>query len=171
MKTLNPKRYALNPQKGFTLVELLVAMTIFMVAVSIASAAFIRTLRSQQALVGLMAANDNAALSIEQMTREIRLSQNFNLIGNSELSFINSTGQNIIYRFNETDQVIERSANGGIFGPLTSKQVSIQRLRFILDSGDPPKITILLSVASRERDIHESPTNVQATVSARNVEL
>ena len=64
-------------KKGFTMIELLVAMGLFVVVMGIASTVFVQSLRAQRSIVALMAANDNASLSLEQMMREIRTGSNF----------------------------------------------------------------------------------------------
>ena len=47
---------------GFTIVELLVSMGVFVVLLGIVVNIFISSLRSQQAMVGLMATNDDAGI-------------------------------------------------------------------------------------------------------------
>ena len=63
--------------KAFTLVELLVAMSLFLILIGIATSGFIRVLRTQRAIVELMTINDNAVLTLEQMAREIRTGYHF----------------------------------------------------------------------------------------------
>jgi len=66
-------------QAGFTLVELIVAMSIFLIAIVIIVGAFIRSLRTQRIVNHLMAVNSNTSLVIEQMAREIRTGYEFKL--------------------------------------------------------------------------------------------
>lgn len=61
-----------NNRKGFTLVELLVAMGIFTIVISIATGGFISSLRTQRQVASLISAQSNASLVLEQMAREIR---------------------------------------------------------------------------------------------------
>ncbi len=63
--------------KAFTLIELLVSMGIFVVLISIATNAFIISLRSQHAASALIAVNDNLSLVLEQMAREMRTGKGF----------------------------------------------------------------------------------------------
>jgi len=64
-------------QRGFTLIELIVAFGIFAILVTIASGSFVRSLRIQRVSLQLMAVNDNMAITLEQMTREMRTGYNF----------------------------------------------------------------------------------------------
>lgn len=64
-------------QRGFTTVELLVAMGLFVVVVSIASAVFISALRNQGRLADLMTVYNSAGLALEQAMREARTGRGF----------------------------------------------------------------------------------------------
>jgi prepilin-type N-terminal cleavage/methylation domain-containing protein len=65
-------QYQNNSPKGFTLVEMLVAMGIFTIVVAIAIGGFINSLRTQRQVASLISAQSNASLVIEQMAREMR---------------------------------------------------------------------------------------------------
>ena len=58
--------------KGFTLVELLVAMALFSILMAIAAGGFVRALRSEREVSAMMAAESNVKLALEQMAREMR---------------------------------------------------------------------------------------------------
>ena len=91
------------------------ALSFFIVFTVIASGSFIRALRTQRAIVALIAANDNANLSIEQIAREIRTGSNFSLAGN-DLNFSNANIQ-VIYRLNSSTNIIERNETELILNP------------------------------------------------------
>jgi prepilin-type N-terminal cleavage/methylation domain-containing protein len=61
-----------NSRKGFTLVEVLVAMGIFVIVIAIATGGFVNSLRTQRQVASLISAQSNASLVLEQMAREIR---------------------------------------------------------------------------------------------------
>src|SRR3989344_9647798 len=93
-------------RKGFTMIELIVAMGIFLILISAATSVFVQALRTQRAIVALMAANDNASLVLEQMAREIRVGYNFQTnVSEDELTFVNAYNELVIYRLN--NQAIE----------------------------------------------------------------
>ncbi len=173
---------------GFTLVELMVAMGIFVVLMSIAAGGFINALRNQRLVMALMAANDNVSLTMEQMAREIRTGYNFSKISNEEFQFVNSYNQVIWYKLN--NGAIERGTESVIlertYKKITADNVKIASFNvgicgknidsnIILDScGDggvsyPPRITISFSITSSEPDIEKLKifTNIQTTISSR----
>ncbi len=111
-KTINPLIF----QKGFTIVELIVAMSLFVVLISIAVGAFININRNQRIIVALMAANDNMGLTLEQMAREIRTGYNFCEISKEKIQFVNAKDQVIRYRLNNASSSIEKGISS-ISGP------------------------------------------------------
>jgi prepilin-type N-terminal cleavage/methylation domain-containing protein len=100
-----------NNNKGFTIVELLIAVALFSVVISITSGVFIRSLRTQRIITSFIAANSNASLAMEQMAREIRTGQDFCSGPNigcaadsgifQELIFTNARGQQAKYELSE----------------------------------------------------------------------
>jgi prepilin-type N-terminal cleavage/methylation domain-containing protein len=159
---------------GFTLIELIVAIGVFSTVVSIAVGGFVRVLRTQRQVVGLLSANSNASLVIEQMAREIRTGFDFCrngqvCVGTSELSFRNAAGERITYRIQ--NDVVERGVNN-TFAALTASNVNIRNLVFDLsgqDSNDgfPPRVTISMGVSSKELGVAGTVVNMETTVSAR----
>lgn len=162
-------------KSGFTLVELLVAMTLFITVVGVSGAIFIRSLRSQRILVDLIAVNDNASLAIEQMAREIRLGSNFTAPAPGRLDFVNAFGQTISYRLNSVSEALERQVNAGTFEPITGANVRIKRLTLTLVGETPgdkkqPRIIVRLSVGSAAPLLEGFLTNLQTTLSARELD-
>lgn len=168
-------RKSLKNRKGFTLVELLVAITLFSIAVSVAVGGFVRALRTQRQLIGLISANSNASLAIEEMARELRTSRNFQCLGGlspcEELSFRNAIDENVTYRLG-TDpggtQYIERGS-GGSFQQMTAANVRVETLLFNLfnNAQYPPRITITVEIGATASELAGSVTRMQTTVSSR----
>lgn len=182
-------------QKGFTAVELLVGMSVFIVVLSIAVGVFVRGLRLQRQTVALIAVNDTVGLALEQMAREIRPGGEFvagtepevcptSAIGNSigecfsapdasSLTFtsVAALGQSVTYA--RTNDSITRSENGGLPIPITSENVEIADLQFYLRHLQPPaspayRITVVVAARSADPDpgLAEIEVRLQTTVSA-----
>lgn len=170
-KTLQPLTLNLKPDEGFTMVELLVAMSLFLVTISIATGTFIQTLRGQRMTVAVISANNNAALAMEQLIREIRTGKDFSM-ENGDLLFTNSQGSQIAYHWNSNMEILEKSADGGLFKPLTADNVRVKRAVFRLFTGDPanpfpPRVTVLLGVGAAGLPFTSSVINLEMTVSGR----
>jgi len=161
---------------GFTLVELLVAMGIFIVVLGIVTSIFLGALRTQRAMVALMAANDNASLALEQMAREIRTGTSFPAAGTmNQLQFVNANGKTVLYQRIVTAQgiwVVERSESGVLSAPITGENVDITRLVFTITQQNllwPPRITISLGVGFADPRLQSITNDLQTTISAREI--
>lgn len=161
----------LKNKDGFTMVEMLVALSVFMIVVSIASGAFIKSLRTQRAAVSFIAANSNASMAMEQMSRELRTGSNFSP-GGGEINFINARSENTTYRWNSSDESLERSADGINFKKIIADNVKVKNAYFNVFSGSPPdpypsRITIVMQVAGIGGLLVDATVNLQTTISAR----
>lgn len=172
-RTLHVMRSTLHDRKGFTLIELIIAIAVFSTVVSIAVGGFVRALRTQRQVMGLLSANSNASLVMEQMARELRTGFDFcppsQPCSESELSFRNAAGEAVRYRL--TDGALERGVNN-VFAPLTASNVSVRHLTFTISGNDlhdgfPPRITVVMGVSSKELGVAGTVVNMQTTVSAR----
>lgn len=73
--------YARRSREGSTLVELLIAISLFTIFIAVTVGGFIQALSNQRVVLKLMTATDNLSLSIEQMMREVRVGTNFEATG------------------------------------------------------------------------------------------
>ena len=159
---------------GFTLVELMIASGLFIILISIATGAFINTLRTQRIITNLSESLNNTSFAIEQIAREVRVGFGFESGGDEDtLQFFNSSGNEVIYSLknngdgNGDGQGIERCESGEC-RMITAPEVNISNLKFILQGdsegdGEPPRVTILISVMG-EKGIK---VNMQTTISSR----
>ncbi|MBU6500325.1 MAG: type II secretion system protein [Patescibacteria group bacterium] len=70
---LTVRQFKISSRKcGFTLIELIVAVSVFVILVGIAAGGFARAIRIQREVQQLLAANSNASLAIETIARDIR---------------------------------------------------------------------------------------------------
>ena len=165
-------------KKGFTMIELLVAMTLFSFLMAVAAGGFVKAMRTQRAIVALMAVNDNASLTLEQMAREMRTGYHFKMISDTEIQFVSGYNELVSYRLNE-DGAIERGITGASlvtdYEKITADNVKVTNLRFELrgasyGDGMQPRITIAISVTSPNSFLGNVSTNIQTTVSSRILE-
>lgn len=166
-------KFKSKKEKGFTIVELLVAMSVFAVLLTVAVGVFVRVIRTQRNLVHRMNINNNAGSVLEQITRDLRTGYNFcpvdfengekcDLIETNSLVFTNRNGDSINYSL--VNKAVKKD---GI--QLTASDVEINRLKFIIRQDnvcDPWRITILMGVGSNKVE-QDQYINLQATVSSR----
>ncbi len=182
-----------NPRNtGFTVVELIVAMGLFMTIIVVAVGAYIQVIKTQGIVTDVMAANDNASLVMEQMAREIRTGKKFIASNNSELTFLNDTKNCVLYKF-IGDGIARKEVPGldglrrekrcetleyGQMEPLTAPTVVIKEGSFLIKSEQSQgrrivfdKVDISFKVdISREREssfFAGGGNQLKTTVSAR----
>lgn len=169
--------------KGFTIVELLIAITLFTVLLGITSGVFIQSLRSQRNLTAFIAANSNASLTIEQITREARTGKDFCVNENDgcrtdagvykEIIFTNAKNEKVKYELG--GKSVMRSLNSQTPIPVTADNVDIQTLSFYIDGNQPgdgknSRITMALKVSAAGLPFSESVINLQTTVTPRTLQ-
>lgn len=164
-------------ESGFTIVELLVAMSIFVIILTIAVGVFVSALRNQRLLTEQMAVNNNAALVLEQMAREMRTGYNFPpAIGacSDSITFTNSQkGDNATYALLAGG--ITRT-EGGVTKTLTASDVVVKNLCFRVfqysGSGakqecSPPRVLIAMEVGIKNTSSKAQSTHLETVVSSR----
>lgn len=163
---LRATRYEPRANRGFTMVELLVAMSLFVVVISLVSGIFVRALRSQRNIVALIAANSNAALALEQIMREMRTGTDFNAPVEEEIDFTNAKDEPVVYKLETENGIRFLTRNNE---RLTAENVNVRKLNFILleDPAFPPRITIILQLSPTSGALSDYLVSLQTTVSAR----
>lgn len=160
-------------ESGLTLIELIVAIGVFGLVVTMAVGIFVVALISQRRIVSLRNIEDNARFALESMAREIRTGKNFGGSVNS-LSFTNAKSESVIYRLN--NKSVEKSSNGGSnYSAVTGPEVMVDYLNFYLlgqapGDGLQPRVTITIGVTSQVGN-QISNTKIQNTVSQRFLQL
>ena len=170
--------------RGFTLVELMVSITIFSLIVGATAGIFISSSRTQRQALISREALDNLSYTLEYMSRSLRMA-NKDLdggclgVGYNYLSTHNGHGIKFLNYNNEcqeffldtSDKRLKESKNGAAPLPLTSEGLTIKSCNFSLsgerqDDNLQPRVTIALGI-----EIEGFKTNIQTTVSQRNLDV
>lgn len=130
-------------RKGFTLVEMLVAIAIFMIVVTTTLGAFLKMVDVNKKVQSVRNAMDNANLAMETMMRNIRLGYDYCQVGPSctanSLSFRDQSGNIVTYELiegplaigqEETSYQMVRTINNGPQVAITSPDIAIEILSF-----------------------------------------
>lgn len=158
---------------GFTVPEMLVALTLFLIVVGATTGVFLSSYRSQRSAFAFLNVQNNIRYALEVMAREMRTGSGFQPDTNS-IAFTNQYGESIVYRL--SNGRIERSSNGlaGPFAPITAAEVTVSDFKiatFGLAAGDgqQPRITISLKISSQV-GTQQAESVVQTTVSQRELD-
>ena len=179
---------------GFTLVELLVAITLFSIIVAVAVGGFAGMLRTERQISSLITADTNVSFVIEQMAREIRTGSDFCPLGTGgaplcncpqtdsttgalscrNFAFTNAQGQLVEYALQ--NGILEKSIDSGVsFVPVTGANIVIPYFNTLVFGTTPgdhwtPRITIQIGVASKDPTLVGQGLRLQTSVSARAID-
>ena len=180
-------------KKGFTLIEMLVAVGILSVVILISLSSFLAVLNAQKKSIVIETIQENLRFSAEMMLREIRTGRFYYCgsaagdfgsgsnnkdcsAGGPALTFKNYLGQVVIYRlFN--GQIQKSSDGGASFLGITFPEITISDLKFYVVGSNPPPDTsqprVTISIkgeAGTTAQRSKSEFNVQTTISQRIID-
>ncbi len=165
---------------GFTILELLVSVSIFTIVIFISLTSVVVIFGNNRKSDSLRKAIDNANFAFEVVTREIRFGTNFfcdgarSCVAGDQVSFNASDGSAVVYAV-ENNRLV-RSIDGGENFPLTSDRFEILTMDFTLTGGSPldneqPKVTLFMSGIAAPNTREASVFDVQTTVSSRQLDF
>jgi prepilin-type N-terminal cleavage/methylation domain-containing protein len=183
-------------EKGFTLIEMLVALFIFSLIVGVLIGLFISGIRNQRNILLTQQLLDQTSFALEYMSRALRmalkegqqstggncLSQrglNYENPGSdsSRIKFINHLEQDDCQEFFLEEGRIKQIKERGQVVSLTSDKLEVTSLKFNLigqDQSDQhqPRVTIFLKIRGRGSLAGTIPElNIQTTISQRNLDV
>ena len=182
---------------GFTLIEIMVALVIFSVAIIAISGVYVTGIRGQRLIISGERSIDQSSYALEYMSRALRMAKkqtsdlpeclledgnNFELTaGGSSLKFINSLEGYDCQRFYLANgQLMQEKGLTTAFpqtSELTSASLEMTRLVFNVIGGREtdslqPRVTISMTLRLKSGRQSEDPLiRVQTTVSQRNLDV
>lgn len=164
------KFFASEIKKGFTLVEMLVAIAIFMIVVTTTLGAFLKMVDINKKVQSVRTTMDNANLAMETMMRNIRLGYDYESLDNgTAIRFTSQDGSTITYGLVERQTEVQtgartfrmvRTVNGASPVPITSPDIAIERLEFVVSGAAvSPADTIQANVKIFVKGKTELPKN------------
>lgn len=185
-KNLQPTTYhpassvgRLQPSRGFTLVEMLVAVATFMIVMLIAAGSLASIIDGNNKAQYLKSAINNLNFALESMGKNIRVGTNYSTdysgtnCSNKCISFTSYENKSVTYRWNETDGSLERCVDlcSGVFTRMTAKEVKITDMKFYLEESlKPPRVLITVSGEAGTKERLKTKFNLQTTVAQRTIQ-
>ena len=155
---------------GFTLVELLVAISVFSVAIAIVGAIFVSAVSSQRKNINSQEVLDNARFVLESMGRAVRQSDVVSPDGTSSSLIISHPIKGPISYTLDGNQILENGV------PLTSSSIIVDRLKFIVRGNSisdktQPRVAISFSLKNNVQGSTNNSINIQTTITPRNLQI
>lgn len=153
-RRLDPRPYTLYTKKGFSLIEVLVSMGLFIVVLTIGMGALLVLINANSKAQNMQEAVSNIQFALDSMAREIRTGNAYYCSTGTEttgsydvvqdcdkgsyLSIIEggkslsagAVNRRIAYRYNTSAQSVERKIGNGVWVPLTDDTVDITAMHF-----------------------------------------
>jgi len=183
-------------KKGYTLIEILVAVSIFTVIISAPTGFLVGSLKAQFKVLALQKLLDQTSYLMEYMSRALRMAQkdtsgtcvtpgegnnykNYEKIGSTGIKFKNYKGECQEFFLDENQHKLRQSINGAASIPLTSDDLEIVLFKIGSDVSwdqgdqDQPKVTLFLDIkGGRNRNEELRPEiKIQTTISQRNLDV
>jgi len=156
MRTHNKQN--VNFERGFTLIELMTALSIFAIVMTISMGSILGIFDANRKSRSLKTVTNNLNLSLESMSKEIRFGSNYHCGSNGQstnpqncssgddyFTFLSSDGQQVTYRLN--NNAIEKRINSNAFIAVTAPELVVEDLVFYTlgagtSDGRQPKVVM-----------------------------
>ena len=168
----------MKKQSGFTIIELVIVISLAAGVFGVASGVFVQAIKMQRRAFFIQRVQETLGFALESMAREIRVSTlttantNCPASPSQTLSISHPLNGNINYFLSGTD-LHRRLSGAGIDTILNSAGTKIDRLGFCVSGntvGDQtqPRVTILLTISNGSANPDNNISiNIQTTVSQR----
>ena len=190
------QRFSFSVQKGVTLIEMLVAVTVFAITVGAISGIFISGIRTQRRVLATQELLDQTSYVLEYMGRALRMAKK-DLTGNclttagTKYNYESDLGRIRFLNYDNKCQefylagniLMERKSDDGtptwiIDLPLTSSHLQVNSFKINLSGqAQPPtdylqpRVTIFLEILGRETGLGRPKIQIQTSVSQRDLDV
>ena len=124
-------------KRGYTLIELIVAIGLFALIMTLASGAYLIMIGANRQVQGAATGVDNLAFALEDMTRSIRTGTGYSSTAGNSFTFTDANQQSVTFTVSTNPSYCAGSSagclvetKGGVTSPLTDASVSISSLSF-----------------------------------------
>lgn len=174
------KKIKITDDGGYSLIELLVSISLFVVVISINSNIFLNAVRGQGKAITTQNVVDNSRYAMEVMAREIRVARvgSFSSDGIINDIIFTSGSQNRLNKsirfYSNGGRIMfdDDTTDGNPAKPITSfRNVNVTSLEFtIKNTSTQPRITISLKVESKGSSVQTRDSIIlQTTISPREL--
>lgn len=178
-------RHTVASSRGFTIVEMLVSISLFTVVVLVAVGALTTVTTANKKVQSVRTVMDNLNFATESLARSLRAGQTYHCgttgtltdpndctsSGESSMAFQSEDGRTFVIRQNGT--VLQKSTDGGsAFLDITSPDVEISNVQFFVSGatlGDSrqPRVLFVVEGTAGIRDADKTDFRLQTTVTQR----
>jgi len=181
------KKFFSKNSAGFTLLELLVSISIFTIVALIMAGSVVSVFNANKKSQALKVVMNNMNFAVEDMTRRIRFGDTYhcgtsgtltvtrNCSSGDSFLALSSGGNLTIYRL--LDNQIQRSDDGGSnYIGITAPSVNVQTFKFyVLGTSDTddiqPWVVLVIRGFVGTKPVVQSTFDIQTTISQRSIDI
>jgi len=184
LKAIN---YKLKASEGYSLIELMVAISVFAIVMSVSSGLFITSMKGQRKAFSNQNLADNVRYAMEIIAREIRMGRDFTIdndsgacANNCRILFTSSMprrdGKSVVFFLDPSAEKImfdDDTGSNPLANSITSANINVTNLDFNLNtnpenSAEPYRVTIVVQAESAGTAIDvKSSITLQTTIAPR----
>ncbi len=166
--------------KGFTLVEMLVSIAVFMVVMTVAVGSLVSVIDANRKAQSVKSVMNNLSFALESMGKTIRVGRDYTSSeDNKSFSFVYpgdfnqddvlsaEGGDRITYKFRENldgTGEITRQVEGDFEVPITAPEVRIKKLGFYTDNIENLRVLIAIDGVAGTKEKTKTDFSIQTTV-------
>ncbi|MEK7134344.1 MAG: prepilin-type N-terminal cleavage/methylation domain-containing protein [Patescibacteria group bacterium] len=169
-----------HTRRGFTLIEMIVAVSLFTVVMFVSVGALLAIIDANRKANAIRTTMDNLNFAIGSMARDIRTGTIYACEGagncpdgGTSLTFLNQDGNTVRYWHNASSKSIMVD-KGGVSLSITSPEIRIETLTFYVSGvgadGIQPRAVMTIKGKTGTKVKIQTELNVQTTVSQRKTE-
>ncbi len=178
-------RMATSREHGFTLIELMTALSIFMIVMTVSMGSILGIFDANRKSRNFKAVMTNLNIALEGMSREMRYGKNYHCGssgtvtvaqncagGGTYLSFLDANGVQVTYRLNGT--ALERQEGSATFLPVTAPEAVIDSFIFYTTGAGNDNLLqpkILVAVKAHAGEKQRTDFALQTLISQRSLDI
>lgn len=181
-KKLTANSYKLKADRGFTLVEMLVSISVFLVVMLVAASSLLSIIDGNAKAQSLKSAINNLNFALESMQKNIRVGKDYPTSSGSIFQFTSyedsdNSGANDTVIYKLIGESIKRCVVAGSnscsgndkFTTITAPEVHIDYINFYpsVSGTENPRVLIVVGGYAGEKERIKTKFNLQTTVSQR----
>lgn len=164
-------------ERGFTLIEIMVSVSIFVVVMTVAMGAVLGSVNANRKAQSLGTITNNLNIAFESMIRDLRTGQDYSVSSsNRRVDFTDKDGNSVTYTFNSSGKYISKTTSdtNGASGRINGNDVVVNSMTFTLKgegSSDGQPILLLNIQGTAGDGRTASDFNVQTLVTSRVLDI
>jgi prepilin-type N-terminal cleavage/methylation domain-containing protein len=168
-----------NIKSGFTLIEIIVSLSVFSAVILIILGAVLSIMNLQKKTNAFRAAQENLSYAFESIAKEMRTGTRYASVSGDfpshDITFKNDQGNQVVYKVGgggNYDGQIVKCVDGNPCVPLTSSELVVDNLTFVIkgaggNDGQQPWVRILVSCKVGAGTKYETSLFLQTAVTQR----